>query len=199
MDGRGGRWSLDVPRRSHSTVSADRKCVYTGSPMQTWWALALGLSLWSGSHSGGHSPVTRVRAVTPLLRTLIADTAARSPTVRDLLARLACTDVIVYVELTPSPQVPTAATRLVTSVRGVRFLRISISAAVSFGDLAPQLAHELQHAVEIAEQGEVSDAAGVRRLYQRIGRARGDDRFETDAAREVEGIVRGELRRKIGG
>ena len=122
-------------------------------------------------------------------------------TVRDLLARLADTDVIVYVELTPSAQIPVARTKLVTAAAGARFLRIGINASVPFPEVAPLLAHELQHALEIAVDTGVVDEGGVRRLFTRIGRARGDDRFETAAAQQVESVVRREVRgvTKIGG
>jgi hypothetical protein len=154
--------------------------------------------------AGGHPadavvPWLHVRAVTPSVRTLIEDTAARSITVRDLLARLACTDTIVYVEMTASREVPVARTKLVAVAPGVRFLRIGINVAVALPDVAPLLAHELQHAVEIAEREDVTDDGAVRRLYKRIGRASGGDRYETNAARDVEWIVRGELHRRIGG
>jgi hypothetical protein len=158
--------------------------------------LLLGLSLSSGSaFADPDAPYPRVRAAAPLMRSIIADTTARSATVRELLARIASTDVIVYVELTASALVPTARTKLVTSAGGVRFLRIGINASTPFRDVAPMLAHELQHAVEIAEAPEVTDDDGLRRLYGRIGRAGGRDQFETDAARDVEWIVRGELAR----
>ena len=193
------RSPLDDLFRSHSSAFVDRCFVYTATTVFTLWPLALGLMLSAAWHSdpGASSPV--VRAMAPFVRALITDTAARSATVRELLARLACTDVIVYVELTGSMQVPVARTKLVTSAPGVRFLRIGINAALPSHDLAPLLAHELQHAVEIAENPSVTTEDGVRRLYERIGRALGDDRFETEAARDVEWIVRGELRRKIGG
>jgi hypothetical protein len=133
------------------------------------------------------------------MRWIIEDTSARSATARALIARLGGTDAIVYVERTSSPQIPTARTKLVTAVRGARFIRIGISTMVPFADLGPYLAHELQHAVEIAERDDVRDENAVRHLYLKIGRARGGDRYETDAARDVEWAVRLELRAKIGG
>jgi hypothetical protein len=147
------------------------------------------------------APYPRVRAVAPLVRSLITNAASRSMTVRELIARLDDTDVIVHVELTGSAQIPIARTRLVAAVAGVRFLRIAINAGVPFGDIAPLLAHELQHVVEIAEEPGAATESGVRRLYQRIGRARGGDRYETDAAQRVEWTVRREMSRvtKIGG
>jgi len=124
---------------------------------------------------------------------------ARSGTMRGLVARLNCTDAIVYVEITGTPVIPTARTKLVATVAGARFIRISINVAWGDRDRAALLAHELQHAVEIAEEVDVRDDDGVRRLYGRIGRSHGADSFETDAAREVEWIVRAELRTKIEG
>ena len=133
------------------------------------------------------------------MQAVIDDTASRSRVVRDLLARLACTDVIVYVEFTASPQIRLARTKLVTTVPGARFLRIGINRRVSGSDTGAMLAHELQHALEIAEQDEVRDDEGVRRLFERIGRAVAADQFETDAAIRVEAIARAELRHRIGG
>jgi hypothetical protein len=182
--------------RSHSVAVADRAFVYIDNTVQTLWPVAFAILLLGGSPD---PPTGRVRALEPFVLALIEDTAARSMTVRELLGRLASSDVIVYVEMTASAQIPVARTKLVTTAPGVRFLRIGINAALQFPDLAPTLAHELQHAVEIAEHEDVTDDAAVRRLYERIGRARGGDRYETDAARNVEWIVRGELRRRIGG
>ena len=159
--------------------------------------LLIGLWLSSGSpFIDPDAPYPRVRAVTPLVRSLIADAAARSGTVRDLLARLEVSDVIVYVEQSGSSEIPIARTKLVTASGGVRFLRIGIHASVPFHDVAPVLAHELQHALEIAEEPDVTDDDGVRRLYLRIGSSHGRDRYETEAAQEIEWRVRRELDRR---
>jgi hypothetical protein len=160
----------------------------------------LALAMSSGlPNADPDSPYPRVRAASPLMRSIIADAAVRSMTVRDLLAHLADSDVIVHVELTGSPQIPVARTKFIAAVSGVRFLRIGINAGVPFSDVVPLLAHELQHAVEIAGEPAATDEEGVRRLYERIGRARGGDRYETEAAQLVEWTVRRELTRKIGG
>lgn len=143
--------------------------------------------------------MSRVRTEAPEVRRLIEETAARSPTVRDLLARLALTDTIVYVEFTPSPLIPTARTKLVTTTSsGARFLRIGININAAPADRGPWLAHELQHALEIAERRDIRDENAVRDLYRRIGRSHGVDQFETDGARSVEWAVRRELRFKMG-
>jgi len=122
--------------------------------------------------------------------------AATSATVRELIGRLDATDVIVYVEVTPSPQISLARTKLVTATKTTRFLRIGLRSTLPPFDVTPIIAHELQHALEIAERPDVRDDDGVRRLYARIGHEHGRDTYETDAAREVERTVRQELRRR---
>jgi hypothetical protein len=166
-------------------------------PVPFTWLLALALMPPSADRAAAVVPSPHVRAVSVPTRMLIDDAARRSVVVRELLARIGCTDAIVYVEITASPQIPRARTKLVASIPGARFLRIGINAAIAFPDLVPLLAHELQHAVEIAERDEVRDEAAVRRLYHQIGRAGGVDTFETDAALAVELSVRIELRHRI--
>lgn len=158
--------------------------------MPSIWLLTL---LLLPAHSPDGMTASHVRGVSLSTRLLIEDLAAQSVIVRQLLARLGCTDVIVYVEMTASPQIPRARTKLVTSTAGARFLRIGISVFNAPAEVAALLAHELQHAVEIAEEDEVRDEDGVRRLYQRIGRAGPSDSFETEAAIDVELSVRAEL------
>ena len=161
-------------------------------------AAVLLMASWMGSADGASAVGMRVRAEATDVRAMIAAATARSGTVRELVARLNCTDAIVYVETIASPLVPTARTKLVATVASARFIRISINVAFGERDRMALLAHELQHAVEIAEQLDVRDDDGVRRLYAKIGRANGRDSFETDAARDVEWTVRSELRNKIG-
>lgn len=164
--------------------------------MPVTWLFALALLVPpAADRPAAIVPSPHVRAASTQVRLWIDDATRRSVVVRQLLARLACTDVIVYVEITASPQIPRARTKLVAAVEGTRFLRIGINAGVALTDLAPLLAHELQHVLEIAERDEVRDEDAVRRLYRRIGRAGGADAFETDAALAVELIVRTELRR----
>jgi hypothetical protein len=161
------------------------------------WPLVIGLLLApSGSPGEAAAPVAHVRTESPQVRRLIEETAARSPIVRELIARLGGSDVIVYVEMTASPQIPRARTKLVTAGPGVRFLRIGINMAMSGLDFGPLLGHELQHAVEIAERDEVRDDHAVRRLFREIGRAGPRDSFETEAALDAEYQVRLEYRRE---
>jgi hypothetical protein len=160
--------------------------------MYATWILALLLT--GAAADRPHLPPTpRVRAADNARRVL-ADAAAQSRTIRELCDRLDASDVIVYVEITGSPLVPTARTKLVTATPDARFLRIAINNNTAPFDVAPLLAHELQHAVEIAEHEDVRDDTGVRRLYAAIGHEAAADQFETDAARQTERAVRAELR-----
>jgi hypothetical protein len=186
---------LFVTRTAVRSLCADgdsTRAVYacTDEPMHATWLLAI----WLGTNDTPvTAPASRVRAAHGAEQVL--QDAARSGTVQGLLARLAVTDVIVYVEMTAAPDVPTARTKLVTATPSVRFLRIGINAAQPSPDWPSLLAHELQHAVEIAEHREVRDDPGVGGVRGGLGPHPGADSYETEAAGRVERLVRSELRR----
>ena len=139
------------------------------------------------------SAVPHVRPVSAGASGLLTEAVSRSAVVNELLNQLAQTDVFAYVELTSSTEIRLARTKLVASTRGARFVRIAINVHIAPWDRVPYLAHELQHAVEIAGAPEVRDDGGVRSLYVRLGFAAGPDQYETAAARDVERRVRTEL------
>ena len=61
-------------------------------------------------------------------------------------------------------------------------------------DLLAAIAHELQHAVEIAGSVDVRDSRSLGSFYERIGVSRGArTSFDTDAARETGARVKSEL------
>ena len=155
------------------------------------WGVFLAAVIASGSPAI-LTPVPHVRATSSVVRSMLLDAAA-SPTMATLLRRLDASDQVVYIVFTDSPEIPRARTKLVTATGAVRFLRIDINARVVPGDRLPLLAHELQHAVELADAPDVRDDEGVRQLYRRIGSANGPDHFETTAARAVERQVRREI------
>ena len=127
-------------------------------------------------------PIHRVRALASVTKDIVADASRRSATVRQLIAELDQTDVIVYIDLQFDLARAQGKTTFITANAAGRFLRIVIDAMLSAPRRQEILGHELQHALEIA----VSDAAdhdGVRRLYERIGkRVDGREHFETSAA-----------------
>jgi hypothetical protein len=162
------------------------------------WILLAGLLCSSLSDATiSSSSSAHVRAATPTAQSLLTDAVARSAIVNELIEHLTRSDTFVYLELTASPEIPVARTKLVAASSGARFLRIAINVQTSPWDRLPLLAHELQHALEIADAPDVRDDAGLRRLYSKLGFSGGIDRFETAAARDVERRVRMELARRV--
>jgi hypothetical protein len=135
----------------------------------------------------------RLRPATPAVRAMVDDAIARSATVRALAREIASSDLIVYVELGRTTPPAVATTRLVTASERTRYVRVTIDALTTPDDLIPRLAHELQHAVEIARHPDVRDATGMKALYARIGLdAREQVSFETGAAQAAERRARAE-------
>lgn len=135
-----------------------------------------------------------VRASNPRVARLIEDAVGRSATFAGLYRRLHETDVILFVELCADLK-PTLAGRLkfVSATPLVRYLQADIRIDLPRHDLVATIAHEMQHALEIAEAWEVRDRHGVDRLYRRIGQSPGGHSFDTDVARRVAVRVRAEM------
>ena len=89
---------------------------------------------------------------------------------------------------------PSAYLRFVSRAAGLRYLLVQVARwDVSPTDRVAWLAHELQHAVEIARAPDVQDNASVARLYRQIGWQSGRGRFETSEARWVGRLARFQL------
>jgi hypothetical protein len=117
---------------------------------------------------------------------------AQSAKVRSLVATLESSNVIVHIVSTRSlPESVGGMTQFVTSRGGFRYVRITIAVGFSGAGRAVILAHELQHACEIAASG-AEDVESLRRLFEKAGHRAGDY-FETRAAIEAEHLVRSEL------
>ena len=112
-----------------------------------------------------------VRAPDPKVQHLLARGMARSPTFVALMRALDQTDVIVYVEVTSRLPMNVAGRLLfaTTGSSGHRYLRIQIGREGSTNAQVAAIAHELQHAVEVAQAPDVRGEAGLERLYARIG------------------------------
>ena len=142
------------------------------------------------------APERRVRALRPDLARLMALGVTRSPTFAQLVADLEGRDVIVHVVPTQNlPQRTPGQTLLVPGAKAFRFLRVQIRPEGRDEDLIAVIAHELQHAVEIAAAPDVRNTEALRTHYRRIGFSDGSDReFDTHAAQTVGTVVRRELR-----
>src|ERR1051325_5279266 len=115
----------------------------------------------------------------------------RSAVVRTLIDTLDRSNVIVHIQ--SSNELPIGirgTTRFVVSRGGYRYLRITIREQLSKEMRVAILAHELQHANEIA--GSPADTVmALRQLFQQCG-MRDGNYFETRAAQRIEDLVRAE-------
>jgi len=111
----------------------------------------------------------QLRAIDAAAARLITEGVERSPTLAALVDRLERSDVIAYVETESCRNKPWAGRlRFVTAAGARRFLRIGVCAELRRTIQIAMLAHELQHAVEIASS-DAYDVEAVRVLYERIG------------------------------
>lgn len=115
----------------------------------------------------------------------------RSPTVARLLAALDQSDVYVHVR-TGFLRAP-GMLQFVATTRGGRFLRITVTVPDADVVLIAALAHELQHALEVASAPAVTDNASLLRYYERHGQRIASGEYCTCEAQKTNGIVRYEL------
>lgn len=117
----------------------------------------------------GSVPFPHIRSPEQQLRTLIEDAIDSSATVRALVERIAASDVVVFVicERDPAVRAP-GRLNFMTSAGGLRYIVIRLKPKRRAAAIA-MLAHELQHAAEIADMPSVVDAASLGREYARIG------------------------------
>ena len=148
------------------------------------------------------SCATQVRTANPAVARLLAEGIARSPTFADVVSRLERSNLRVYVERGRCPgQEAGGCVVSRGAVRYDRYVRILVDER-RLGHSNRQIsviAHELQHALEVAEAPEVNDAASLVDLFRRIGYVKAESgrgiAYETKAARGVGDRVAEELRR----
>jgi hypothetical protein len=137
----------------------------------------------------------RVRSNTQQVTKLLNEGVRRSRTFADLVTRIHQTNVIVYVE--PSYGLPSdlqGRILLQAVAGGQRYLRVQVRATLQGDQMIAVIAHELRHALEVADDLSVIDDAGLTALYRRIGHVTGGTHgFDTDAAQETGRRVRDEL------
>jgi hypothetical protein len=158
--------------------------------MATWLVLAMTLAVQDSS-------TRHVRTTEKRILALIDEGLARSRTFSRLVTLLDQSDVIVYVE--PKQTRRALGGFLVNSIvaRGEwRYVRVAVEFQGAHNRLIALLAHELQHAVEIALAPEVRDAASLERMFSRLAIKFGCGNtscYETQAAKDVEWTVLKEL------
>jgi hypothetical protein len=132
----------------------------------------------------------------PRLAELLVQGMARSATLRGLIASLEASDVIVHVSFSQSQARNGYLAHQITVAGSYRFLRIMLKARLSNREVIPVLAHELQHALEVAQSPQVRDPDGIKALFERIGFPALESAFvhETEEALRVQRCVRADLR-----
>ncbi len=159
----------------------------------------LPLSAQDHDVSVGMNGNRHVRTDEPQLRELIVKGMARSVTFASLVSALNESDVIVYIESRIVREGLGGYIPHRVVVAGVhRYVRLVINPIGRDERLMAVMAHEIQHAVEIARAPQVGRSETVEDLFERIGFRQGCPRscHETIEAMDVERRVREELRAK---
>jgi len=140
------------------------------------------------------APTRHIRTTDRAVRQLLRRGYRESRTFAALVARLQRSDVIVYIEaVSRLPGAMEGRMMMLPRAHEQRYVRIQIALRGSPEDSIALLGHELRHAVEVADAGEVSDSAGLARLYQRIGVPSGPFLYDTLEAQDTARAVRKEL------
>lgn len=145
--------------------------------------------------AGPADPVgARVRGATPQMQKLIETGIRRSGTFAALVSTLNKTDVIVYVQETRDLPPGVDGQLAVTTGRSPqRYLRAQVLSGLGTAEMIAVVAHELQHAIEVAEHNEVRDSHSLAALYQRIGIQARRGQYDTLEAQATGWRVRVEL------
>jgi len=111
----------------------------------------------------------QIRTTDARLRRLLEEGLRTSPTFRTLVARLQASDVVVYLrcdgDFTSSTD---GRLTFVSTAGGYRYVVVRMARLPRERQIAI-MAHELRHAVEIADAPEVVDGHSLAREYKRIG------------------------------
>jgi hypothetical protein len=155
---------------------------------------ALGVvAIAAGGNLHGQVATTAVRPEQGDVQRVVAKGLEGSETFRELAARLDSSDVVVYVRFARCAGVVPACLMLASSTSGSRRLLVNLDRfGKSENELVGLLAHELQHANEVASAPEVRDAASFQKFFERCG-WKGSDGFETAHAKEITRKVASEM------
>ena len=135
-----------------------------------------------------------VRPLQPRGVRLLEEASRRSSTVRDLVDELKRSDVVVYVDLDANE-----AGGLEGSLRfggasaAARYVRVWLQPRRCDEAVMSTLAHELQHAVEVARAADVTSTERLQAMYTAAGKSNNPGHYETAAAQEAGARVRREL------
>ena len=119
-----------------------------------------------------HEAHRHVRTTDRRLHRLLHEGLRSSDTFRRLAARLQHSDVVVYLEC-GGPFRPTGGRlAFISTAGGHRYVHVRVSRLTAVDQQIAIIAHELRHAVEIADEPGVVDGPSLAVAYQRIGYAK---------------------------
>jgi hypothetical protein len=125
---------------------------------------------------------------------LIENGIKRSATFARLVSTLNKSNVIVYVQETRD--LPTGVNGQLAVTTGhsrQRYLRAQVLSGLGTAETIAVVAHELQHAIEVAEHEHVRDSKSLLELYRKIGIEAQRGRYDTSEAQTTTWKVRGEV------
>jgi hypothetical protein len=135
------------------------------------------------------------RPLDPISAETLAHAIERSAITRTLIEHLESSNVIVHIVTAAQMEYGIGGTtRFVTSRGGYRYLRITLAAGLPLKHRSAILAHELQHAWEVARSA-ATEVEEIKRLFENEGHRASEygEYYETRAAIEIERNVRMEL------
>lgn len=140
----------------------------------------------------------RIRILDATLKSLFEHGLTQSPTLRTLVEKVEAASILVFVEADiRMPDRLGARLKFVTAINGVRYVRADINCTLAPRRQVALLAHELQHALEIADRPDIVDAEAMESLYEDIGFESFENgrhrSFETDVALDVQETVDREM------
>ena len=146
----------------------------------------------------GADRIPRVRTNERHIRGLLDEGLAHSPSLRALVNRLAAGDVVVYLRCARLSSRLDGQLTFVSAAGGFRYVLVHLAIDRPWHRQIATLGHELQHAVEIAEQPDIVDQATLARAYTRIGFARAPQHHAARSFDTVAAIAAGEqVRREL--
>jgi hypothetical protein len=191
------RRALSGSRRSKTILWSRRSVTSLFCTRRLILAALVGVSLFTvpaaAQPASGLADLPRIRTNDLAIALAVRRGYDASPTLRGIVQRLQAADVVVYLDRHNRFRHGEAAhLRFAGSASGLRYVRISLSTRLNERQMTVFVAHELMHAVEIAEAEHVTDERGMRELYCRIG-SHTHLGFDTDAAERVTEQVAEEL------
>jgi hypothetical protein len=132
------------------------------------------------------APLTRLRLQRPRIEALVVEAQLKSPTFRALVAALEQSDVLVYVDESWLLKGVAGKLHFAAVAGAYRIVRVTIDGHLSPVRRMATLAHELQHALEIAGAPDVVSEPTLAAFYRRTGLSLlRTDTYESQAAVEV--------------